>query len=277
MTIIVPTDFSENSEYAALYACELAQKKNADIQLLHCYTSASVGEDDGEDADDPLLKADLLIQELKDRLMDRFPGVDIFIESSRTLIVDKLTEMANSGKFELIVMGASGSSKIKSIYYGSTTLAVASKSNIPVIVIPNRDYAFQIKHVALLTNFKHEELDTLKAYLRLLDEAESLSLIHVYKANQKKENIQDSLNNWVYNIKEMTQLQHVQSFAEPVQKEDEELDSVPEMVDKMIQEINPDMILVTPSRKTFFERLFSNSVSKALALELNKPAFFDKI
>src|SRR5690606_26293573 len=109
------------------------------------------------------------------------------------------------------------------------------------------------------------------------DEAESLSLIHVYKANQKKENIQDSLNNWVYNIKEMTQLQNVQSFAEPVQKEDEELDTVPEMVDKMIQEINPDMILVTPSRKTFFERLFSSSVSKALALELNKPAFFDKI
>lgn len=277
MTIIVPTDFSKNSEFAAQYACELATKKNADILLLHCYTSASVGASDEHNLADPILKADLLIAELKDKLVDQFPSVDFYIECSRTLIIEKLTEMSNSGKFELIIMGASGQSKTKPLYWGSTTLAVAAKSSIPVVVVPNESYSFQSNHIALLTNFKHEELDTLKQYLRLVDQTNSLALIHVYKESQKRENVLDSLESWAYNIKEMTQVSEVKSYAEPIQKSDEELDTVPEVVEKLIQEINPDVILVTPSRKTFFERLFTSSVSKAIALELNKPAFFDKI
>ncbi|WP_149525280.1 universal stress protein [Sphingobacterium hotanense] len=277
MTIIVPTDFSKNSEFAALYACELATKRNAGIMLLHCYTTSSVGDSIDDDLTDPILKADLLIAELKDKLVDQFPAVDFYIECSRALIVDKLAEMSNSGMFDLIIMGASGASKAKSVYWGSTTMAVAAKSSIPVVVVPNEEYHFESNHIALLTNFKHEELDTLTEYLRLVDETKSLSLIHVYKASQKRENVLDTLNNWAYNIKEMTQVDQVSSYAEPIQKDDDELDTVSEVVEKLIQDINPDVILVTPSRKTFFERLFTSSVSKAIALEINKPAFFDKI
>src|SRR5690606_15645203 len=277
MTIIVHADFSKNSQLPALYACELATQRNAGIMLLHCYTTSSVGDSIDDDLTDPILKADLLIAELKDKLVDQFPAVDFYIECSRALIVDKLAEMSNSGMFDLIIMGASGASKAKSVYWGSTTMAVAAKSSIPVVVVPNEEYHFESNHIALLTNFKHEELDTLKEYLRLVDETKSLSLIHVYKASQKRENVMDTLNNWAYNIKEMTQVDQVSSYAEPIQKDDEELDTVSEVVEKLIQDINPDVILVTPSRKTFFERLFTSSVSKAIALEINKPAFFDKI
>lgn len=36
-SILVPMDFSENSEHALDYAIDLAGKLGADIQLLHCY------------------------------------------------------------------------------------------------------------------------------------------------------------------------------------------------------------------------------------------------
>lgn len=277
MTIIVPTDFSENARFAADYACQLAQGKGHNIHLLHCYTTSSVGEDSSEESNGSGLLADQKIQELQTQLVKSYPQLHISIECSRSLIIDKLTELSLSGKYALIVMGASGASQLKSLYWGSTTVAVASKSEVPVIVIPNQAFTFDINHAALLTNFKAAELDTLKEFQEIIGIPNDLTLIHVFKDGPKPENVKDDLNSWAYNVREMGAIHEVLTIAEPINKEDIELDSVPEMVSKIISEVNPQIILITPSRKTFFERLFKRSVSKALALELNKPAFFDKI
>lgn len=277
MTIIVPTDFSLNARYAAEYACELANAKDYSIHLLHCYTSASVLDDDDPEPVEPTLKADELIQELKDELMDLFPNLSITLECSRSLIIEKLTELSHNNDYGIIIMGASGESQHKSVYYGSTTLAVASKSEIPVLVIPNEPTKATAKQIALLTNFKPEELDTLKAYMKWIGEVDSLTLIHVFKDGQKQQNVEDTLNTWSFNIREMSSIGEVHSIAEQIHAEDDNLDTVPEVVYNVISKVNPDMILVTPSRKTFFERLFKPSVSKAIALELSKPAFFEKV
>lgn len=277
MTIIVPTDFSENSRFAADYACQIAVEKGHNLHLLHCYTSSSVGDTKGESVDNPLLLADQKILELQTQLVKTYPQLHISIECSRSLIIDKLTELSQSGKYALIVMGASGASQSKPVYWGSTTVAVASKSEVPVVVIPNHQHTFDINHAALLTNFKSEELDTLKEFQDIVGIPNQLTLIHVFKESQKSENVNDDLDSWVYNIREMGSIADVQTIAEPINKDDVELDTVPEVVSKIISEVDPQIILITPSRKTFFERLFKSSVSKAIALELSKPAFFDKI
>jgi len=277
MIIIVPTDFSDNARFAADYACQIAQDKGHNLHLLHCYTSSSVGQNDSENADSPFLLADQKIQDLQTQLIKNYPQLHITIECSRSLIIDKLTELSQSGTYSLIVMGASGASQSKPIYWGSVTVAVASKSAIPVMVIPNQTFKFDIQHAALLTNFKAEELDTLKEFQEIIGIPNDLTLIHVFKENQKPENISDDLHSWAYNIREMGSIGMVSTVAESINKEDIELDSVPEVVSKIISTVNPQIILITPSRKTFFERLFKSSVSKAIALELSKPAFFDKI
>ena len=277
MTIIVPTDFSENARFAANYACEIAQAKGQQLHLLHCYTSSSVGDNDADDAENPLLLADQKIQELQTQLIQEFPQLHISIECSRSLIIDKLTELSQTGKYGMIVMGASGESQSKPLYWGSTTVAVASKSKLPVTVIPNHSFHFDIQQAALLTNFKPEELDTLKEFQNIMGAPQKLTLIHVFKESQKAENVAEDLDSWAYNIREMGTIEQVNTIAEPIHKDDIELDSVPEVLSKVITEADPQIILITPSRKTFFERLFSSSVSKAIALELSKPAFFDKI
>jgi len=277
MTIIVPTDFSSNAKYAAEYACELAESKDYGIHLLHSYTTSSVLDEGAEEPNDPTLKADESIQELKDELLQQYPGLSITFECSRSLIIDKLTELSSNNEYGMIIMGASGESQHKPIYYGSTTLAVAAKSEIPVLVIPNKPTQLDNTHVALLTNFKPEELDTLKAYMKWIANVDELTLIHVFKDSQKKQNVDDTLNSWAFNIREMVGIGQVNSISEQVHSDDESLDTVPEVVNNLIDQVNPSIILVTPSRKTFFERLFKSSVSKAIALELNKPAFFEKV
>src|SRR5690606_3072609 len=137
--------------------------------------------------------------------------------------------------------------------------------------IPKEISQIETNHAALLTNFKAEELDTLKEYLKLVGSNTHLTLIHVFKEKQKKQNIDDTLDSWAYNIRNMNHISQVDTVSEPLNKSDDSLDSIPEVVSKIINEVNPSIILVTPSRKTFFKRWFTPSVSKAIALELSKP------
>src|SRR5690606_3891390 len=185
MTIIVPTDFSQNANHAVHYACQLAQSKNMAVHLLHCYTSASVGDNAIKENELNTLKADQLILDLQTTLLASFPTLKISTECSRSLIIEKLTELSQTGQYALIIMGASGADQLKPIYWGSTTVAVASMSAIPVIVIPKEISQIETNHAALLTNFKAEELDTLKEYLKLVGSNTHLTLIHVFKEKQK--------------------------------------------------------------------------------------------
>src|SRR5690606_31024493 len=164
-TIIVPTDFSPNAEMACEYACQVAKVKAYRVHLLHCYTVSSVaGDGTPTSIEEPTILADQKIKEFRDNLQRDHPELNISSECTRGLIIDKLSELSNTGKFALIVMGASGASQSKSLYWGSTTVAVAAKSEIPVIVVPNRKFNFDLDKVALLTNFKAEELDTLRIF-----------------------------------------------------------------------------------------------------------------
>jgi len=62
-----------------------------------------------------------------------------------------------------------------------------------------------------------------------------------------------------------------------IQKRIKELDSIPEVINEMILEEEVDILLVTKTRKSFFNRIFNRSVSKAIALNLIVPTFFAKV
>src|SRR5690606_9221453 len=159
------------------------------------------------------------------------------------------------------------------IYWGSTTVAVASMSAIPVIVIPKEISQIETNHAALLTNFKAEELDTLKEYLKLVGSNTHLTLIHVFKEKQKKQNIDDTVDPWAYNLRAMNHISQVDTVSARLNKSDNSLDPTPQVVSEIINEVNPTIILVTTRRNTFFKRRLTPSASKAIALELSKPAF----
>lgn len=280
--ILVPTDFSTNSISAVRYACQLAQHKGYGVHLLHFYTSntANFASESSEEAlleDNSLLKADVLMKELKDELVSSFSQLTVTSVCVRGLIDEKLPVEAADDRYALIVMGATGASAKKSIYYGSTTVAITARSPIPVVVIPEGYTAFAFQHVSLLTKFKPEELETLRAFIEIIGEPEQLSLTHVYREESDLDAMQEHLQSWAFNIREMDLIKQVAIESAPISKNDVNLDTVPEVVNSLIEKGNPDIILVTKTRKSFFERLFKASVSKAIALELRKPTFFDRI
>lgn len=275
--ILVPTDFSENALLAAKYAADLCQRQGYTLHILHYYTVNSSGFSENdlkiETTQPDILKADLTILKWVELLKQEYPTVNITQENKRGLISERLVHEAKETQYLAIVMGTTGSSANKNIFWGSNTSSVIAKSPIPVIAVPNtRQYA-EIKNVGLLTNFKEEELLTLREFLNIYQEPIALHLIHVHENN---EDIQSRLKSWLFNIQEFPLVTNTNILTAPLVKDDKNKDSIPEVIKHLTETNELNMILVSKSRKTFFQRLFSNSVSKAMALELKKPAFFGK-
>ncbi|MHC8948996.1 universal stress protein [Sphingobacterium hungaricum] len=279
--ILVPTDFSDNAFYAAKFACNLAIEKNLGIHLYHFYTSASAGFNDETESDEDdkgqLLQADLTMVEIKKQLNNLFPSVEINSTCSRGLLQEKLPKIADQDGYELIVMGTTGDSEKKSIVYGSNTSAISSKSPIPVIAIPNGHEEFNFRKIGLLTNFKTDEIETLIEYIHLIGDIEELYLIHVYKEDDVASEVNERLESWSYNIREIDGVKHVITLSDHISKDDVEMDSISEVVNLMISKNNLDLILVNKTRKSFFDRIFKPSISKEIALDIKVPTFFDKI
>lgn len=277
-TIIVPTDFSENALYAATYACQLAKQNKYNLHLFHCYTSKTVMVDDETaDEDNKILKADVLIEELKESLERQFSNVTISTECRTGLLTEVLPEYAIEPNFSLIVMGTTGAGSQKNISWGSNTNQISSKSTIPVLAIPFGYSDFSFKKIAILSNFKTEELDTIKEFINLVSDIENLDVIHIYKDNTKENDVEEQLNLWSFNIKHLNGIGNVNTISAFTDQHDEALDTVPEVINHCINQGNYDLVLVTKTRKSFFERLFKNSISKEVALDLRRPTFFDKI
>lgn len=273
-TILVPTDFSENAFFATLYACKLALKQGFEIELFHCYTTTSTVFDEADD-NIPVLKADVLILEWKENLHQQFPTLNIATTCVAGLLSEVLPTLSRQDKYGLIVMGTTGSGKGKPVVWGSNTNNIIFKSAVPVLAIPNLYDNFNFERVAMLTNFKSEELETLTSYIDHISTIPKLDIIHVYKDVGEQSKIENLLTSWSFNIKEINGVESVNTISSPIDRDDAELDTVPESIQHIITQHNYDIILVSKTRKSFFERLFRTSVSKQIVLNLDRPAFFD--
>lgn len=276
--IIVPTDFSENALQATKYACKLASKNNYSIHLLHCYTSDSVAFDDATETattENTVMKADVMMAYLKESLQKEFSELSILTECTRGILSDILLQKIKNSDYVLIVMGTTGAGKNKSITWGSNTSQISSKANIPVIAIPATHHEFATEKVAMLSNFKTEELETIKEYIAKIGIIPQLELIHVYKNEKNTGEVEEQLAAWATNITYLNGVENVKTIAQNTIADNKDLDTVPEVINHIIETNNYDMILITKTRKSFFDRLFKTSISKEIALQLRKPTFFD--
>lgn len=280
-TLLVPTDFSNNSMAAAKYASKLAIERDYSIHLIHYYTTASSSfpseELSKEFEKSAILKADLTILEFEKKLQEEFPSVHYTHRTSRGLLKENLPLEAKEEGYEAIVMGTKGLGDSKSERWGSNTSSIASKSPIPVLAIPGYYNVFKTGRIALLTNFKEDELHTLNEFIDTFGEINALDLIHVYQENEQEAAIIQKIEAWKSWIFQQLPIENINYYIDKEQKDKEDLDTVPEVIHKLVEQHAPDIVLITKSRKSFFKRLFYPSVSKAVVLDINKPSYFSKV
>jgi len=280
-TLLVPTDFSNNSLSAAKYASRLAIERDYAVHLIHYYTvdssSFATEELSKEFENSEVLKADLTIVEFERKLQEEFPTVRYTHRTSRGFLPDTLPQEAKKPEYEAIVMGTKGHSDKKSVRWGSNTSAVAAKSTIPLLIIPNYYSQFKIQKIGLLTNFKTDELTTLREFIDTFGPVSQLELIHVYNKDEVEATVHQKLDDWSQKINQSTSIDKINHCIDSLQSENKEMDTVAEVIHNLVESNNIDIVLITKTRKSFFERLFNPSVSKAVVLDINKPSYFSKV
>jgi len=137
--ILVPVDFSPCSATALEYAVTIADRLAATIDVLHVWQAPQLVVADGSMP--PLavfahtqagqaMKA--FLQDLEERGVkpDRVHGRLACGEPAQSIL-----DVADSGRYELIVMGRHGRGRFSHLFVGSVTEKVSRRATIPVLTM----------------------------------------------------------------------------------------------------------------------------------------------
>ncbi|WP_111706360.1 universal stress protein [Lutibacter citreus] len=213
--LLVPVDFSVQSEYAAKVAASIAKKTNAKIYLLHMLELPSGVIDPsnfGATSNGPT--ALLFMQRTRERF-DEFKRLPFFegIEMEDNVQFEKAFEgiisESKKNNIDLIVMGSRGSSGLDEILVGSNTEKVVRNSEIPVLVIKEDTDNFKIENIVFASNFKSENK---KSFQNILDfTAKFNAKLHLLKINtihnfETTKDSSDAIRNYInnYDLKDYT-------------------------------------------------------------------------
>ncbi len=135
-TLFIATDFSEASRNASLYGVELAKEINARIILFNAFTIPEPISP--SDARPHKYEVEL---DVKNRLLDQLFFLDhrrrlIEIMCREGLAEDTILKVAKEQNADFIVAGMNGSGLAPA--FGSTVSALAKKTNIPLIIVPEK-------------------------------------------------------------------------------------------------------------------------------------------
>jgi len=141
--ILVPCDFSESAREALTFAMQVATRSRGEVQVLHVinvpvtYDGLFVGKPYSA-VQDQFFK--VLEQEAiknYDQLCSTISSESIPISFIvlQGPVAPVIREYISSGNFDLVVMGARGTTGLKEYFVGSTTEKVVRTSPVPVIAI----------------------------------------------------------------------------------------------------------------------------------------------
>ena len=179
--IIVPIDFSDQSDNALQAAASIAKKHNATLYALHMLelNEAILSSSEGFHPEQTVFLIKLAEKRLKDFLDKTYlDGIKIVPIIKHFKVFSEISQVAQNHDVDLIVMGSTGSDGLKEIFVGSNTEKVVRHSDIPVMVIKTKAEQFNPKEMVFACDLKEENIhafqrakyiaDTFSAELKLV-------------------------------------------------------------------------------------------------------------
>lgn len=164
-SIVVPIDFSQQSETALKVAADIAKKHKATLYVMHMLElSPSVM------SNTDLIPGEHMVHLLK-ITEDRFAkflekpfleGVTVTPIIKHYKVFSEVNEVAEKHNADLIVMGSHGVDGLEELFIGSNTERVVRSSEIPVLVIKGNMTKFNAERMVFASDFKLESVDVAK-------------------------------------------------------------------------------------------------------------------
>jgi nucleotide-binding universal stress UspA family protein len=138
--ILVPVDFSPHSAEAIRYAADLSRRYEASVGLVHVYETIAYSVPDGF-----VLYTAQQLTDLYSLFTKQLDGARADAEAAGALRLSthmlegaparEITQFAEAGSYDLIVMGTHGRSGLQHAFFGSVAERVLRKAVCPVLTV----------------------------------------------------------------------------------------------------------------------------------------------
>lgn len=271
-TFIVPTDFSENAGDAFRYALELVGTEPVKIHVVNCLTPAAVQAEYPIPMDDRTLTyikdAQLAMEGLEsyvDMYLERNPKkqVEYIGEVEIGSVVERVNTLADELNADLIVMGTRGvnhSGFDRRI--GTISTALLQGAPCPVLLVPG-GYEFQpLDQLLFATNLDHGDPYEMWRAEGILPLAET-EITFLYVAPKGEEEA----------TKQVRQLEDFldEKIGERIHFQVTISEDIDGAIARCSEEYNAKMVIMPRRDRSFLQRLFSASHTKAMVSKLTMP------
>ncbi len=263
-TFLVPVDFSDTSVNAAEYAMAISNDiPDANIILYNVYSRISYAVLAEKDDGSRKTITDLELNDLRTGLSSK-GNANITFESEEGSFIENIQRYVLGNHVDMVIMGITGSSRIKQVFMGTNTLNVIRHINTPVMIVPPDAKFTGLKKVVFTSDFKDVArttpfaalkniLDTFKPSLEILnvDSEHYIELTDEFKI--ERESMEDKLGS--YN----PEFSFLRAY------------DFLEGINRFVETKEIDAIITVPRRHGFLSQLFKTSHTKKLAYHSHVP------
>ncbi|MBS9524578.1 universal stress protein [Litoribacter ruber] len=272
--ILCPTDFSECSLNAIEYAAKLGEKYQAELILFHVPNT-----DDYQKllSRDPKMydllnfaekKIESLVKEVeKESIPKGLAAVTSEIKEGKTS--STILEYADEHKVDMIIMGTEGINDFKSNYIGTRTSKVVAKSDHDVFVVPRKVFFKKPRKFVYATDYMEEDKIAIQKVVELASFYDSeIDIVHV---GTKKKQIDKALH--------QTMMAELEPFIryEKVNYVLKSYRDEPGLgLENYLITAKGDVLVTLSKKKSWFDQLFTDNLSKKMSYFINKPLWVIK-
>lgn len=267
--ILFPTDFSEVSKNAFIYALKLADAIDAEIITLHVY-----------ELDSPaFLDVSIYLQdiyeyeELSDfeNYKDEIPVLRSIAEANNLAhikmsniliqgyLVSEVVKLSKKENIDFIVMGTKGVTHLREVFLGTMATKIMNECNATVLAIPEKCSYAPIEKILFNTRYHMGDIEPLKKVVALANVFRS----HVDCLNVKPPHT-------VYNDDFEVDFKNVFK-GENIAFHSVLSNDIEGEILNFIEKNNVNMVAIHERHRGFFEKLFQVSLSKKLTFHINIP------
>lgn len=279
-SILVPTDFSENSRAAFDYALNMAEDTKAILKVVHVYSDYVP---EMPLADPSYVGGGRSIAEIKESL-EKF--VDAELESvagtatARKAKVEaemvygspiqEIVNMSKSGEYDVIIMGTAGEKNWGEIMFGSVSTHVSQQAYCPVLLVPSGSTYKKVYDIVYACDFDHKSFkhaglvsDVAKTF------GANVHLLFVKTEENDRPDYTKDMSDMAEVFK--TQAPKLKFTCDMIEEED-----VVEGINHFSQDNKIDMVVAVTKHRTFWSRMLHSSKTKELAIYSELPVLVIK-
>lgn len=269
--ILVPVDFSTCSENALIFAIQLADNINADLQVLHVpLFDSGVGEnpvalsiaiqEQIQQSKEQMRKFIKKATESLEGYLNQTPTLQTSIELGKVEFT--ILDEAVSNEIDYIIMGTQGERNTIDRYLGTMASSIVKNALCSVLVIPENAKFRKEMGLGYATDFSEVPPFEIGKAVKLFKPIQStIKCVHF---NEKQTDVLDKVRAFKSYFAEIAPELNLEFHNLPVS-------NTVQYMNSFIEDQQIDMLVMYKPKRTFFESIFHKSYTQKMAQHVSIP------